>query len=662
MVDNDGSRINASAGSVQQPEHLKAGQSSGVDGNGRLVSVGEGAEPAAKNTLANLGHWAVQKISLFLRAVAFEAGIYTPSLANLSELGGIEERAQAIGAYLLECHELKVEPKALTGDFNELIDGVELKTIALALGGLDTSKADDATKMGILALKYFYTSPQTGLIPSPSRFFVETANLYMAQKPGEKISGKGIEHFLLENIDSIPGANAPTQTGLTPKEVLGLRILGDYLAPVNLPPNFSEMQPNAQKIMMERPRRIYIARHPKEAAFLKKFLQENYNNERVNDILYNTKKNESIISEQGVKASASVLFSKLSYRSEAVDIVRPIREKLESSFEKLEAGASLDADEKLTLQEAEMLIRFSGLNVDTLNGLALLEGKEGGVLSELKSEQAAIASLLKNVEGRILGERKFSCGNIMQNIQSRKNDMYALNSFSDRVNTFMYGLVTDSDHSAKVVVDKEGNVSLSKVWLQFDQGGLGLDNLLVSDFYKVNPDALIDSKYHDQLVEKYGDNWKEVLQEKYQAIELDINANKENPKFSGKNIVWSLWRALSAGIADFLPGGHRRSEDRDYGKIHGKVMEGKYNTEGTEMICSEYSAKVTIAALYELNLQIKEELGLAKDTPDIIRMPFDSRERIKRIHPDRLIQILSTEGCLEQIDRSPTEEALFVIS
>ena len=90
----------------------------------------------------------------------------------------------------------------------------------------------------------------------------------------------------------------------------------------------------------------------------------------------------------------------------------------------------------------------------------------------------------------------------------------------------------------------------------------------------------------------------------------------------------------------------------DFRRIHHK-MYGDIMTKQPfllKMICSEFVARSVVSALYETNKNLQEKFAEEKLT-SIIRVPL-GKEHLNKIHPERLINLLYKEKCLECVNRS----------
>lgn len=201
----------------------------------------------------------------------------------------------------------------------------------------------------------------------------------------------------------------------------------------------------------------------------------------------------------------------------------------------------------------------------------------------------------------------------------------------------------------------------------------------------------LDEKYKDRqsdpnLEEEYNRE-KASIEARYKRVELRYENKKERIEAACKRIGEKYERDLTkniindwdkrsrAGVADFIPFGHRRKtavkvgdkvkkmEVRDWAKA---VLEGKDNDlverirdpkTGDYIICSEFAAKMTAVILMAVEQELVEKMK-EKDpnfkAPEggVIKMPFHKNEDLGRVHPARLVNILQKAGAIEAVDNS----------
>jgi len=177
---------------------------------------------------------------------------------------------------------------------------------------------------------------------------------------------------------------------------------------------------------------------------------------------------------------------------------------------------------------------------------------------------------------------------------------------------------------------------------------------------------LIPKEQKKKLKETYGDNWLEKVNGMYAQIERDIH-DQTVGKFA-KLRVPSFEGFIMRGLSFLL--GHKQFGKNDFKKIHDRVYNDFYKKGSKSMMCSEFVTHTTIAALYELNEQLKKDildkpkleniepppspdkqkLGNIKSPSDpgqIVKIPFEY-ENLERVHPDRLLKVLKKSGCIEE--------------
>lgn len=111
----------------------------------------------------------------------------------------------------------------------------------------------------------------------------------------------------------------------------------------------------------------------------------------------------------------------------------------------------------------------------------------------------------------------------------------------------------------------------------------------------------------------YGDEWPQVINERYQKVEYEMQS-KAAKKF--ENIGNDQERRVAAGFADHpnlfkLMGkdvkGHEKKYERNFDRLHAKFFE-ENNLPDEEQICSEWATKATLVAMLETNKRIASEI------------------------------------------------------
>ena len=71
------------------------------------------------------------------------------------------------------------------------------------------------------------------------------------------------------------------------------------------------------------------------------------------------------------------------------------------------------------------------------------------------------------------------------------------------------------------------------------------------------------------------------------------------------------------------------------------------------MLCSEFAAKATLTSFVELNDWIEKETGVKK----ALNTPIDNKEVLNRVHPQRLLELMESSGCVTEV-KNPILEQL----
>ena len=108
-----------------------------------------------------------------------------------------------------------------------------------------------------------------------------------------------------------------------------------------------------------------------------------------------------------------------------------------------------------------------------------------------------------------------------------------------------------------------------------------------------------------------------------------------------------------------------RRTERDFEKLADKILAEK---EGEQehmqiMICSEFVTKTTLAALVKLNRELSAELGdlliqqgqeeegtKLKDSHNVFELPYSEKEKLNKVHPGRMIDLLVKRRCVKRLD------------
>lgn len=186
-------------------------------------------------------------------------------------------------------------------------------------------------------------------------------------------------------------------------------------------------------------------------------------------------------------------------------------------------------------------------------------------------------------------------------------------------------------------------------------------------FLRIHPEELLNDNLTliEALKKKYGDNYRAAIEAKFRTIQESLHNTLSEPaqgKGEGRftKVRNSFKHMMKTGLAHwFYPLQKRvRRSTKEFETAHIRVY-GKAPLQKAKYHCTEFVAEVTLATLFELDKQLKSELGAEfADTP-IIRFPFSERERVRFLDPARLISELKKCGAITQVPPNPVLVELF---
>lgn len=208
-------------------------------------------------------------------------------------------------------------------------------------------------------------------------------------------------------------------------------------------------------------------------------------------------------------------------------------------------------------------------------------------------------------------------------------------------------------HASKVYTRTQGEFQSHIFNMGPDNNQFEMRDYLYSDIYRIDIGALIPSEQRSNLNKVFGAKWEHVISNMYANIERQIHDSTQE-KFRSLS-AGSKWEQYKSGLASLFFGlGHKKFQANDFDKIHDQVFSQFYQTGKHHMLCSEFVAHTTIAALVELNRKL-ETIMIARDPNfrgPVIKIPFGKHEDLRRMYPDRLLKVLRDHHCL--IKESPT--------
>lgn len=330
-------------------------------------------------------------------------------------------------------------------------------------------------------------------------------------------------------------------------------------------------------------------------------------------------------------------------------------EKAEKALQKIENDESLDLKSKLTLYQLGRLNDLAKLKSTLADFDALGLTDSSSKLKKLHLQATRSAELIEKIEQHMAEEQLFECGDLVMN--HSKKSLALKNKSANREVALTHTFISKYGHAAQVYFDPETNApTFSHIWGEYQTDVVRVADIAISDIFRVDVTRLVVPAMQIKLEAYYsnqGLDYKEEIEKLYQEnMQRLLVESKE--RFEGvKNDKAARFKA---GWADYgFYGGHHEATVADRRDVHG-VMYGKGEHKiKDKMICSEFVANSVVAAIYETNDALQQQMrdaGFEVSTDEnIISIPL-KKERLSRVHPQRLINLLHAEGCLVQVNQS----------
>lgn len=179
-------------------------------------------------------------------------------------------------------------------------------------------------------------------------------------------------------------------------------------------------------------------------------------------------------------------------------------------------------------------------------------------------------------------------------------------------------------------------------------------------FLRIHPEELLekDPQIEAALRKQYGDNYRSKMDAMYRKIQDSLHdmLSADSPAKKGKyaRVKNSFKHMMKTGLAHwFFPLQKRLRKSRtEFEAAHTRVY-GEKSIKKAKYHCTEFVAEITIAALSELDRELRNELGEEFANRPIIRLPFSERERVRFLGPARLIEELKKRGAITQVPPNP---------
>ena len=340
--------------------------------------------------------------------------------------------------------------------------------------------------------------------------------------------------------------------------------------------------------------------------------------------------------------------------------------KLKDNSANVQAGKPSVESDKISLPEyasAHDIAKIAPF-MDLLANTGLL-GNDSE-LNALRENAKKTSEIMQQMEVDFRSTRLDSPGTIVFDDTQKKSAVYdKAPSFFDTVANWF---VTKYNHASKMFTNQQNKSTLSHANIERTATNeFSMREYLYADIYKIKIEALIPQEQQKSLRLALGENWQQTVNALYANIEREIHDNTVQ-RFSKVNTSVSWWRHIKTALYNCIPFGigYKKFSTNDFNKIHQQVFGEFYKKGDHRLMCSEFVAHTTIAALVKLDAHLKEVLEqynkkmekqnktqITIPTDRLVTIPFGEHEDLELMHPERLLQVLQEHHCVEKANAVP---------
>lgn len=419
----------------------------------------------------------------------------------------------------------------------------------------------------------------------------------------------------------------------------------------------------------ERP--VQFTQNEKEQ--LHDFILHAKNNMVLNKKISKLKKQKPI--PYGLNNDALEFVRTFTYKSKFMPSFAPTVKKLEQRW-KLIDDSNLSPKGRLTLKDWAALHQLGRTSdqFEKLQKLGILEARpKSDFTKDLKGVIKAhkiYKSIDKEIRERFHkdSENKYHSGDIM--FRSKLGEKKYESKPLDHEDRFYVLFLSGVGHVAKIYRTKKAGEEIDQTRYSHTVGGYrdeeaNYTDLAYSKVYRLDTSKFVTGAALFHLEAMWGDDWKTELDSLYREIEAKLHTTTQEQY---EHVKYSHTKVIKAFKAKLKFWKSKRTKERNFSKLHAKVYGKSEKKFEKDIFCSEFAGKTTIAALLELEKQLREKIrehikadkelsGYEDNWRDraeggwetALELPFSGRERLKHLHPGRLLEILKKKKCVTRV-------------
>lgn len=326
--------------------------------------------------------------------------------------------------------------------------------------------------------------------------------------------------------------------------------------------------------------------------------------------------------------------------------------KLKHIHKRILNGLHINEQNKITLAEYSNIYDISKMKpiMEYFFQIGLFEGDDE--LTEFYNQTCDSALIIEKMEQDYRANHLDNPGNIV--FDNTKKKSLILGKCLSFFENLIRKLITKHGHASKIYTNN--TTTISHINPGPIEGDFSMRDYLYSDIYQIDISTLIPVKQKSKLELAFGRNWQEVINGIYKDIEREIHDGTVR-KFSSLSASPTS-EQYKTGLASLMPFGlgHKQFSKNDFHKIHEQVFGTFYRQGHHHLLCSEFVAHTTIAALVELNNRLTTKLsekGIVAEPGEIVKIPIGKHENLHRMHPDRLLAVLKKTNCIRKVAINP---------